>query len=93
MENKENDWQIDLAMNIAIILCFVLNFSLTLSIIIAIGITAMVGCTLFSKEDFKSGLMNEGFEEFANMMAQRIVMLIATFLLATISIYNILSKI
>lgn len=93
MENKNNNWQIDLAMNICLILCFVLNFALTISIIFGVVITAMFVVNIFTKNDFDFGTKGFNFEDITNRIAQKLVLLIVTFLFTTVIFYNSLSRI
>lgn len=92
MENKDNNWQIDLAMNICLILCFVLNFALTFSIIFGVIITAMLSVNLFTRDDFSFTFKGLNLDDITNGIAQKIVLLIVTFLFTTVVIYNSLSK-
>lgn len=93
MENKNDNWQIDLAMNICLILCFVLNFALTISIIFGVVITAMLAVNIFTRNDFDFRTKGFNLEDITNGIAQKLVLLIVTFLFTTVVFYNSLSRI
>ena len=93
MENKNNNWQVDLAMSICFILCFVLNFALTISIMFGVVITAMFAVNVFTRNDFDFATKGFNLEDITNSIAQKLVLLIVTFLVTTVVFYNSLSRI
>lgn len=92
MKNKENNWESDLAINVCIILCFVLNVILTLSLILSAVVTAMLGFSLFSNDNFTNDFKSFNLENMTDEIAQKVLILIVTFLLSSVIIYNSLSK-
>lgn len=90
MKDKDNNWELDLVINVCIILCFVLNVILTLSLILSAVITAMFGFSLFSNDDFTNSF--KSIENLTDKIAQKVLILLVTFLLSSVIIYNSLSK-